>query len=508
MRDGVRLAADLYAPAAPSKGVILVRTPYGRGTIMSLQFARVWAGQGYTVLYVASRGTDGCEGTFDPMRTETEDGHDVIDWLRGRPFYPGSFATFGHSYLGYAQWAILEDPPEDLVAAVVMEGPHDFARHAWDSGSFHGDQLGWAAMVETIHSHSVKDLAQAIKLNRSPERVLRSTPVIDEADKTFADASPWLHERLVRSDLDDPYVASMRHARALEVSTVPTLIIAGWQDIFLPQSIEQYQALAARGVETRLIAGAWTHTDMDNTVVRPAVLDWLDSHLKPTQQAAATGSAPAQVPDHGVDVELTPTGTWRHLTTWPPEGSTTALYPGPDHQLTSAMPVNHDISFVFDPADPTPSIGGNELSKGGYREDTSVAKRDDVLHFDTPPLENELTIMGSPKVQLNHRTDLPDADVFVRVSDVDESGRSTNVTDAYVRVVGEHDCVQLDMHHTAHVFAAGHRIRLLVAGGWFPYYSRNSGTGENPLTAATFRPNRHRITFGPGTVLELPTVEN
>ena len=67
--------------------------------------------------------------------------------------------------------------------------------------------------------------------------------------------------------------------------------------------------------------------------------------------------------------------------------------------------------------------------------------------------------------------------------------------------------VELDLLDTAHVFTAGHRIRLSVAGGWFPFYSRNPGNGENPLTADVLHPNRHTVTFGEGTALTLPTVD-
>ena len=84
--------------------------------------------------------------------------------------------------------------------------------------------------------------------------------------------------------------------------------------------------------------------------------------------------------------------------------------------------------------------------------------------------------------------------------------RSTNVTETFRRVIGEHEAVELELLDTAHVFAAGHRIRLTVAGGWFPFYSRNPGTRENPLTAETLHPNRHTVTFGEGTALVLPTL--
>lgn len=289
LRDGERLAADVYTPTVRSKGVLLVRTPYGRGIAMGLGFARVWAGQGYTVVYVATRGTNGSTGTFDPMRTETTDGHDVVAWLREQPWYPGTFATFGHSYLGYTQWAILADPPEDLVASVVMEGPHDFSRHAWGTGSFHYDIFGWAEMVRMIHHHSPRDLLAALRGRTARNAAVSAVPVLPAADAAFKDVAPWLPERLERPDLDDPFVAPMQHADALQATTVPTLVIAGWQDIFLVQSMEQYRTLQERGVTVRLIAGAWGHTNMDNKVVRPAVLNWLDAHLAGTVLADKGG---------------------------------------------------------------------------------------------------------------------------------------------------------------------------------------------------------------------------
>lgn len=125
-----------------------------------------------------------------PLRTETTDGHDVVAWLREQPWYPGTFATFGHSYLGYTQWAILADPPEDLVASVVMEGPHDFSRHAWGTGSFHYDIFGWAEMVRMIHHHSPRDLLAALRGRTARNAAVSAVPVLPAADAAFKDVAP------------------------------------------------------------------------------------------------------------------------------------------------------------------------------------------------------------------------------------------------------------------------------------------------------------------------------
>jgi predicted acyl esterase len=79
---------------------------------------------------------------LNPQRTEAEDGHGIVAWMRQQPWYDGRFATVGGSYLGHTQWALLEEPEPDHVAAVVLVAPHDFARHAWGTGTFKLDFVG------------------------------------------------------------------------------------------------------------------------------------------------------------------------------------------------------------------------------------------------------------------------------------------------------------------------------------------------------------------------------
>src|SRR5690606_35622296 len=117
MRDGVELGADLYLPGGASRGTVLARGPYGRPAYLAGTMAKQWAEAGYTALLVSSRGTADSAGAFDPMRDETPDGKDVVAWMRQQDWYTGSFATVGGSYLGHTQWAILDEPEPDHVAA-------------------------------------------------------------------------------------------------------------------------------------------------------------------------------------------------------------------------------------------------------------------------------------------------------------------------------------------------------------------------------------------------------
>lgn len=206
LRDGVELGADLLLPAGGSKGMLLARGPYGRGSRMSQMNASTYAAQGYTVLFVSTRGTADSGGTFDPMRTEAADGHDVVAWMRSQEWYPGTFATLGGSYLGYTQWALLSDPPEDLVTCVIMVGPHDFAQHAWGTGTFTLDFIGWSdQMVTMSHGLGIGALARLATSAHRLGPVLEARPLAAAASEYFQADAPWVKERLLRDDVNDPF---------------------------------------------------------------------------------------------------------------------------------------------------------------------------------------------------------------------------------------------------------------------------------------------------------------
>lgn len=159
--EQIHLAATLYQPvvhsaaaATPTLGTILVLTPYGRAAPMSIFTARLWAARGYQVLLSSVRGTFGSDGVLFPARDDRADGPRVVRWMRRQPWYTGSFATLGMSYLGYTQWALMasDEPLEDMAAAIVMVGPHDFSELIWGTGSFWLAGVDWAQVVSEQES--------------------------------------------------------------------------------------------------------------------------------------------------------------------------------------------------------------------------------------------------------------------------------------------------------------------------------------------------------------------
>jgi uncharacterized protein len=501
MRDGVALVADHYAPATSSPaGTVLIRGPYGRGFPFSLAFAMPYAARGYHVVVQSVRGTFGSGGVFEPMVDEISDGADTVAWLREQPWFTGQFATLGMSYLGFTQWALLQDPPPELAAAVVAVGPHDFHAAVWDTGSFTNDFLGWSDMVS--HQEDPVRIRAGIRQLLAPRKVARAAigvPFGESARALLGTGATWFESWVEHREQSDVFWERMRCGAALDRVQVPILLVGGWQDLFLRQTLQQYAQLRRRGVDVALTVGPWTHTQMLTkglaTNVRET-LDWLDTHLAKTTQLSRPGRVRVNVTGQG----------WRNLPDWPPATAQRALYLRPGRYLDDTSPTDlpklPPATFRYDPSNPTPTIGGALLSPdGGYRDDSRLALRDDVLTFNSATLLHDLCVYGNPVVELAHRSNNPHVDLFVRVSEVDAKGRSRNVSDGHLRLSGPSKTVTIELDAIAHRFRAGSRIRLLITGSWFPRYARNLGTGEPTLSGRHCKPATHAIAYGRSRLL-------
>ncbi|KAA8958347.1 CocE/NonD family hydrolase [Mycobacterium sp.] len=501
MRDGVELVADHYAPVATDPaGTLLVRGPYGRGFPFSLIFAMLYAARGYHVVLQSVRGTFGSGGVFEPMVREADDGADTAAWLRRQPWFTGRFGTIGVSYLGFTQWAMLTDPPPELAAAVIIAGPHDFGASAWGTGAFAvSDFLGWSDLV--AHQEDAGRIRAAIRQLRAQRRVDRAAgqvPLGASSRALLGDRAPWYDGWLAHPDLGDPFWEEVRFTAALDRVQIPVLLVGGWQDLFLTQTLHQYRHLRDRGIDVALTVGPWPHTQLLTKGlgdITRHTLAWLDTHLGAVSGAARR--APVRVYVGGGR-------GWRDLPDWPPATTEKTLYLQPGGGLADAPPSAaaqiKPATFRFDPADPTPTIGGPMLSPdSGYRDDSRLVRRPDVLAFSGDPLAADLEVHGNPVVEVAHSSDNPHVDLFVRVSEVDARGRSVNVSDGYRRLAAattDPQPVRLTLDAVAHRFRAGSRIRVLVAGGWYPRFARNLGTGEPVTTGRQMRSATHAVHFG------------
>jgi len=511
MRDGVTLIGDHYTPlTATARGTVLIRTPYGRGFPEAAMHGRTLAARGYHVLIQSVRGTFGSGGSFRAMAQETEDGHDTVAWLRTQPWFAGDLATLGGSYLGWVQWALLQDAPPELKTSIVYVGPHDFREAVFGTGSYTlGDFLGWAHQIAHQEDGGIlRRIASGVTARRRLEPALTGLPLADAAAPLLEGRTPWYFEWLEHAE-DEAFWEPYRAGAALQRVTVPILLVSGWQDLFLLQTLEQYRVLAERGVDVALTVGPWTHIGMAKGagLTTRDTLDWLDEHVAGSQ----TRTRPR------VRAFRTGDDKWKALATWPPTASPKTLHLSPDGRLTTADDATADdataaestgledgrpagtVTFRYDPADPTPSVGGRVMTgEMGVRENRELEARPDVVTFTTDPLPAALDVAGTPMVELAISVDNPYADVFLRLCDVDEKGHSRNFSDRLQRLdpavpAGQTQHLQLTLDQCFHRLAAGHRLRLQVSGGAFPRYARNLGTDGTLAAGSKLAPSAHTI---------------
>lgn len=493
MPDGVTLLGDLYQPRAgdTAQPVVLIRLPYGRAGFMGNVLAAPLARRGFQVFIQSTRGTFGSGGHLRPLTTEQQDGLTTVQWLRQQPWCDGRVAMTGGSYFGHTQWAVAPyaDPP--LVAVAPHVTAARFSTMLYDHGApqLH-TALSWAAQL----GRQERGLPPQVPNPRHKARVRAAmdTLPLQAADVAVAGGPvPFWRDFTAHAGPGDPFWATADHDDALE-RMPPTSMVAGWWDLFLTQQLADFAALRAAGVDARVVIGAWMHGEPDlvKAIVQHDV-PWLGHHLRGEP-------APQTAP---VRLLLQGTGTWLELDQWPPARSQPrAHHLRGDGALTQqpAADTQEPSRFTYDPADPTPSVGGALVEPPGKQEDNrQVEQRPDVLVFTGPSLPADLDVVGDVRAQIHVRTSLAHADVYVRVCDVDPDGRSLNVVDGIRRLqpetvpapdveqlAGGILAVDVQLRPTAYRFPAGHRIRVHVAGGAFPYYARNHGTGE-PFATST-----------------------
>jgi putative CocE/NonD family hydrolase len=504
MSDGAVLLADVYLPEN-AKATVLIRSPYGRGFPLALLHARAFARHGYQVVVQSVRGRTGSTGEFRPVVNEAADGRDTVAWLAEQEWYSGRLATFGGSYLGLVQWALLSDAPDGYEAAVVVVGPHDFSRAVWRNGAFTlVDTLGWTqAMAGPEEQGVLRQAAGMRRLHRRTAEVVGQIPVRPAIESALAGSGPWLPDWLDHQSSDDAYWDAYRFTDALKNSDVPTLLIGGRRDAFLDQTLEQYDALRDRGVDVALTVGPWTHmetaTKAAGHLTREA-LEWLDHHF--VDGPARTSRVRAFVT--GID-------EWRDTEDLDDTGAPLELHLTAD-QLVANGDDGGATTFVYDPTHPTPAIGGRVLEPrlAGAKDNRPLATRGDVAVFTGERLTKPLELRGTPELTVRLTAANPHADLFVRLCDVDAKGRSVNVADAFVRLdatipAGQEQVLTLTLDPCWHVWQAGHRLQLLMAGGAYPRYARNTGTAD-PMVASTLEA-QPRTVHHDGTTLRLPVVE-
>jgi len=494
MPDGVVLLGDHYRPAGTDRPlpVVLIRSPYGRAGLARILFAAPLARRGFQLFVQSTRGTFGSGGQFRPFTSEREDGLATVAWLRDQPWCDGRVSMAGASYLGHTQWAVAPyaDPPLASVSLNITAAKFSAAFYQHGVPTLK-NVLDWTALIGR-QERGLHAVIPTPRQRATMRRAARKVP-LQAADVDVAGAPVAFWRDFVQHGCPgDEFWATADHDHADLTRLPPVSMVTGWWDLFLPLQLRDYAAIRAAGGTARIIVGPWLHGEpAELKAITRQDVAWLEHHL---------GGGPPP-PGPPVRVYLQEAGSWLEFDRWPPPAMVPTAYYlrgsgrlAPDGEPGDAPP----DTFVYNPADPTPSAGGPLLQPPGKQVDNrAIEARPDVLTYTTEPLAATVDLVGPVSARIFARTGRRHADLFVLVCDVDPTGVSRNIVDGIRRLspqtvpapdarVGDDQIleVEVELYPTAYRVRAGHRIRVQVSGGAFPRFARNFGT-EEPFGTAT-----------------------
>ena len=489
MYDGVELLADRYYPRGDGKvPTLLVRSCYGKTGFIGFLNGRLYAERGFQVLIQNCRGTFGSGGNLKPFHQERDDGLATVEWIRKQRWFSGDLAMVGASYLGYVQWAIGRDAEPELKAMSVQVTTSEFRSptYAGESFAIH-DPLIWVYGMSKQEKTRLGMIGAMMMGEKKIKSIANKLP-LNTLDKlaTGEKVSTW-QNWLTHSEPDYAWWKPSDHSERVSEVSAPVRFVGGWYDIFLPWMIKDYAALRKAGRNPYLTIGPWHH--LSPGVISHGLrdsIDWFYAHLLSDRN---------RLPKKPVKIFIMGSKEWRHYGEWPPRDSRPEhWYLQKGRGLDTDLPApSEQDGYRYDPADPTPNVGGAIMGrKGGAKDNRTLEARSDVLVFTSEPMRQAFEIIGPVRAELYIRSSLEYTDFFVRLCDHYPSGKSINICDGIRRLhpgrpsPDPDGClrINIEMWPTAYCFRRGHCIRVQISSGAHPRYARNTGSGE-PIGEAT-----------------------
>lgn len=407
MRDGIRLATDVYVPAASAGPwpVVIERTPYDKRApsrsevrrdghhLRREDMAAAFTAEGFAVVFQDCRGRYGSQGVFAKYVNEAEDGFDTLGWIMAQPWCAGRIGSMGLSYAAHTQLAMACLNPPGLATMVLDSGGFHSAFHCGvrQGGAFELKQATWAVRraQESPAAKADPEVREALAnedihawFQRMPwgpgHSPLRHLPEYEA----------YLLDQWSRGSFDSYWqqlgLCAQRYFD--QIPDIPVLFMSSWYDAYVSSTLANYQAFRnGRKAPQRLIMGPWLHGDrnvtfsgdvefgpraaFDGNVDRDWLacrLEWFRRHLGGGMGAAGPegvqvflmGGGQGQPDAHG---RLQHGGTWLSAPSWPLPGSREQVfYLHPQGHLNELPPATEDASLSYrsDPAHPVPTLGG------------------------------------------------------------------------------------------------------------------------------------------------------
>lgn len=479
MRDGKKLAADIFLPSKPGKyPTVLIQTPYnkkhlgkpigsgegdggevGRGAVSDT--LGLLDREHYAYVVVDWRGFFASKAAMDGINKRTwrrgQDGYDCVEWIAAQSWSDGKVGTWGGSALGKIQFDTALEHPPHLVCAVPL-----IAALGQEYSFYYPGGVYLEAHVKTLDVLGFGVSATAFQHPRESDQIW-----------TLAKRATYTPEKI----------------------DVPCLLITGWWDHFPDQIIRTFEDLVSKGGEaarkhSRLLVGPWDHVSIG--------VSKQGDRTFPGAEKASADAARAFFDFHlrGVGAGL----TQKRIRYWEINGDRwleADSWSGLARKSDSITLKGDRLQYTCDPKSPTPTLGGANLPPlpHGPTDHRALEKRKDVLVF---TWDRPVRMNGTVELSFDVEIDRPSCDFIARLCDV-RDGKDWHLGDAVLRIREKKAKVVLKFPATA---ASCSSIRVYLAGSNWPRYERNPHTGEDHWNEKTAVPVQVVLSSAP--VLRVP----
>ncbi|GAA5030663.1 CocE/NonD family hydrolase [Microbacterium fluvii] len=512
MRDGVRLATDVYLPEGDDAAgdSILIRLPYDKVGVYTFipLIAEYFTARGYRVVAQDVRGKFRSEGEALLFVNEAYDGYDTIEWITQQRWSNGRVAMWGDSYYGYTQWAAVSTQHPALKAIAPRVTGTQLGEPVRRDPASRTSGVEWAItyLYPLTYFHS----ADAYFWDLDPDR----RPFSDQVEEVLAE----LGSRSISYDQWYPRPVHLRRFPAgspFDARPVPTLHTIGWWDNCAPLSWADVAEIEKRP--------AWAHShflrieamdhesyyldDPDADRVEERTEDQLRAQLPRMLDPALDffevfvrgNVSAADIPR--VSWNLAGTPGMRSSDSWPPAGaeSSTLFAASGGGLVTQAQDAATTATWTHDPLHLVPSSVGNAFAFLLDRPDEqALGDRDDVLVFTTEPFVRQVDLAGPVTARARIHSDGPVMDLFVRLLDVAPDGSALRIARGQVQLheATEPATVEIDLGQLGYRVEPGHRLRVHVCSSDYPEFIPQPGTGAEPWSAVETRVNRQSLAVG------------
>lgn len=472
MEDGARLAARLFLPDELPAPVVVDALPYRMDDLTASyvgEYERLCEEGGFAVCRIDLRGTGSSEGIaldeYHPQ--EQADLCEAIAWLAGQEWCTGRIGMYGTSWGGFNSIQVAMERPPALHAIAPIFASDD--RYT-DDVHYMGGVLRALDLVDWV-------------LYMAACNVLPPVPAVygdgwrEEWLRRIEGTKPWLL-RWLEEQVDGPYWRHGSLRPRYDRITCPTMIVAGWADGYTNIALRGYEAMSC---PRRVIIGPWAHMSTASSTPGPRIdlvpelIRWFARWLRDERNGIDEEPPIAVFTRRSTrpEAELAEMrGEWRSEPTWPAERLRSTVWQ-PEGDEVDRITVVGDVGIAawISCAGKPPWTLPEDQSEDDARS----------LAYEWEPLDDELEVLGHPRVRLTVTSPHPVAFVSAKLCDVFPDGTSALVSRGILNLThraGREDPqplepgvpapVEIELEATSWTFEQGHRVRLALAGADWP----------------------------------------